>query len=185
MRGVQMLNGRILYFGNPAGYITRNTAVVDPIFRGEALEEHLKKQGGIEQVTWKGGVYDRLVNRRSEAIWDEPLKSLRVWQLKPEVNVRMKFSAYDSLIKQFGEPEVQNYQKVYDGEIETNDLEEICEKFDSGVPVPGYSGHPILVSDVIELYDGEGSEFYYVDSRGFQPITFGEDDTEQIPAMPF
>ena len=183
MRGVQILNGRIMYFGNPAGYIIRNTAVVDPIFRGEALEAYLGKQGGIEQVTWKGGVYDRLMNGLAETPGAEPLKSVRIWQLKPEVNIYMKFSPYESLVKRFGEPEPQNYRKVYDGEIETNDLELIYEKFDSDIQVPGYDGHSLSVSDVIELYSEEGSNFYYVDSIGFQPIAFGEEGPEQRATM--
>ena len=34
------------------------------------------------------------------------------------------------------------------------------------------------MSDVVELYDASGSEFYYCDRVGFRPIRF--DDQEQI-----
>ena len=40
-------------------------------------------------------------------------------------------------------------------------------------------GHPIAVSDVIELYDGEGSEFYYVDAKVFQAIAFEKEEPDQ------
>ena len=39
-------------------------------------------------------------------------------------------------------------------------------------PVPGYDGRPIGISDVLELYDVDGSEFYYCDRVGFRQIEF-------------
>ena len=36
----------------------------------------------------------------------------------------------------------------------------------------GYKGHVLSVSDVLELYDGHGSTFYYVDQIGFVQIPF-------------
>lgn len=179
MRGIRIENSRILYFGNPAGYISGATAVVDPIFKSEELNAYLERQGGIEAISWKGGVYDRLINGISELQDGEPLKNCRIWQLKPDVDIHMKFSDYGFLVKRFGEPEPRNYRIAYDGEIETNDLERILEKFDAGQAVPGYEGHPIAVSDVIELYDGEGSEFYYVDVKVFQAIAFEKEEPEQ------
>ena len=47
MRGIRVENGRIVYFGNPAGYIAGSQAVVDPIFKGKELEAYLERQGGI------------------------------------------------------------------------------------------------------------------------------------------
>ncbi|MDO0825560.1 YodL domain-containing protein [Desulfosporosinus nitroreducens] len=41
---------------------------------------------------------------------------------------------------------------------ESNSLEAIYSKFNSNHP-PGYTGHSLSISDVVELYDGEGSEF--------------------------
>ena len=35
-------------------------------------------------------------------------------------------------------------------------------------------GHSLSVSDVIELYDEEANEFYYVDYRDFKPVAFGD-----------
>ena len=103
MRGIRVENGRIVYFGNPAGYIAGSQAVVD----------HM----------------------------------------------------------------------VYDGEIETNELERIYDKFDDGQEVPGYTGHSLSVSDVIELYDEEASEFYYVDYRDFKPVAFGGPEPVQSQVL--
>ena len=38
--------------------------------------------------------------------------------------------------------------------------------------MPSYDGRPIGISDVLELYDEGGSEFYYCDRIGFQQIEF-------------
>lgn len=183
MRGIRVEHGRIIYFGNPAGYIAGSQAVVDPIFKGKELENYLERQGGIEAVVWKSGVYDRLMNGISETQGAKPLKSCRIWQLKPEVNIYMKFSGYDALVTRFGEPEPQNYRMVYDGVIETNDPECIFDKFHEGGVIPEYTGHPLSISDIIELYDGAGSEFYYVDTADFKPIAFGKTEPEQSQTM--
>lgn len=51
-----------------------------------------------------------------------------------------------------GPPVRDHYQLVYDGEVETNDLEELYTKFNLNHP-PGYAGHSLSMSDVLELYD--------------------------------
>ena len=91
----------------------------------------------------------------------------------------MKFIGYDALIRKFGEPEPQNYRTVYDGEIETNDLDRICAKFSGEQKIPEYDGHVITISDVIELYDEDGSLFYYVDTNDFRPVAFGGSEPVQ------
>ena len=183
MRGIQIEEGCVLYFGNKAGYIRDRKAVIDPIFKGEAMERFLKKQGSIETVDWVGGVYDRLMNGCSENQGEGLLKNCRIWQLKPEVNIYMKFIGYDALLQKFGEAEPQNYRAVYDGEIETNDLEGICSKFNGEQEIPEYTGHPLSISDVIELDDQDGSAFYYVNSTDFKPISFGREEAAQAQMM--
>ena len=49
MRGIRVENGRIVYFGNPAGYIAGSQAVVDPIFKGKELEAYLERQAGLKR----------------------------------------------------------------------------------------------------------------------------------------
>lgn len=52
-----------------------------------------------------------------------------------------------------------NYQVVYDGAAETNDLEALYRKFgNDGSALPaGYKGHSLSMSDVLELYDSGGA----------------------------
>ena len=113
--------------------------------KGKELEAYLERQGRIEAVVWKGGVYDRLMNGQAETQGCEPLKNCRIWQLKPDVNIHMKFIGYDTLVTRFGEPDPQNYHMVYDGEIETNELERIYDKFDDGQEVPVIRALPLGV----------------------------------------
>ncbi len=183
MRGIRMENGRILYFGNLAGYVTGNKAVVDPLFSGDGLNRFLEKQKGIREVEWRDGIYDRLMNGQDDLSDGPVLKNIRIWQLKPSVDVHMKFIGYDRMRERFGEPSPEDYQLVFDGEAETNNLEEIYNKFNAGLHPPGYTGHSLSMSDVIELYDGEGSEFHYVDERGFKTIAFGGPEPAQSPIM--
>ena len=115
------------------------------------------------------GVYDRLANGQRESPEMALLKKCRVWQLKPESDVRMRFISFDQFTKDFGAPQMADYQTVYDGEVETNDLEALYTKFNINHP-PGYVGHSLSMSDVLELYDEAGSTYHYCDRFGFKEI---------------
>ena len=81
--------------------------------------------------------------------------------------IRLKFIQ----VRKFGEPDAENYTLVFDGDLGTSDLERIytiCRD----APAPGYQGYRMALSDVGVLYDDSGSEFYYCDRVGFQPIRF-------------
>ena len=138
---------RVLYYSNPAGYIAEKEAVVDTMFQTQELERFLQKQALT--IRWEDGVYDRL-------LLDSP--------------INMRFIPYEALLERFGQPDRKHYETVYDGLVGTNDLEEIYMLFRD--PVPGYDGRPIGISDVLELYDADGSEFYYCDRVGFRQIEF-------------
>jgi hypothetical protein len=83
----------------------------------------------------------------------------------------MRFIGYDEMAEKFGEPNMRDYDAVYDGEVETNDLESIYAKFNVEHP-EGFTGHSLSMSDVVELYDEAGSKFHYVDRFGFKQIGF-------------
>ena len=182
MKGIEQKNGCIHYYGNPAGYIDQGTAVLDNLFQCDELNSWLSKRN--LPVRWTDGVYDRLSNgtpaHAGEII--VPLKSCRIWQLKPDVDIMMKFISFVETVQKFGEPAPANYYNVYEGQIETNSLEEIWAKF-SQHHSPGYNGHLLSISDVVELYDNTGSEFYYVDRYGFQKIDFIEHAHQESPSM--
>ena len=171
MSGISLKNGLISYYGNPAGYTEKEKAVVDRIFQNEELSTWLKSLSLTPE--WTDGVMERLIAGEQMTGMEPsaPLKSVRIWQLKMETDVRMKFISLDDMIKGFGEPDPENYRIAYDGQLGTNDLEDIYTRCNVDHP-PGYKGHSLSMSDVVELYDGDSSEYHYCDHFGFQKINF-------------
>lgn len=179
MSRIQLKSGRIIYYGNPAGYVEDNIATVDSIFKSEELENWIQQRKLIPK--WREGVFERLSGKDGFNFNEEELISLkkcRIWQLKTDVSPERKFIRYEELKRAFGEPDKDNYKIAYDGEIESNDLEEIYTKFNLNHP-HGFTGHSLSISDVIELYDDNGSEFYYVDRFGFKEIDFESQNHRQ------
>lgn len=163
---------RLIFYGNPIGYIRpeEQTAVVDTMFQGQELEAELQRLKLTPR--WKSDLYDRMISGEvSTSESGAPLKRCRVWQLRPDTDVSMRFISYDQMTARFGEPQIEQYQPVYDGAPATNDLEQLYALCRDRPP-EGYSGHRMGLGDVVELYDEAGSEFYYCDRVGFQPITF-------------
>lgn len=178
MSGIEFKNGCIFYYGNPSGYVEdsskveRGLAVVDSMFKSEEFSQWLSnhKLG----VKWSEGVFERLSREGGIIINNEisePLKDCRIWQLRADINPEFKFIGYKEFKENFGEPDENNYKLVYEGKIETNDLEFIYTKFNLNHP-HGFTGHSLSISDVVELYDDSGSDFYYVDRFGFKKIDF-------------
>ena len=176
MPGIFIKKDRILFYGNMAGYINNGKATVDPLFHCEEMKDFIKKNKLDEE--WVNGVYDRLANGEQN-FWEQlVLKSCRIYRLKLEVDPIIKYIGYDELKERCGEPDSSNYQVVYDGEIETNNLDAIYEKFKL-YPPANFKGHSLAMSDVIELYDKNSSEYHYVDQFGFKKIDFDEPQQEQ------
>lgn len=182
MRGIELKNGCVFYYGSPAGYVDEKEAVVDSIFRGAELEAWIARQNLAPR--WTEGVYDRLAEGIPASAGEnaQPLKACRIWQLRPDVDVMMKFIGYDEMARNFGEPRPEDYTVAYDGQIATNDLEAVYDKF-SANRLYGSMGHPLSMSDVVELYDHAGSEFHYLDRFGFRRIGFDGREPEQASGM--
>jgi hypothetical protein len=181
MPGITLQSGLISYYGNPAGYTEKDKAVVDRIFQNDELAGWLRGRG--LSAEWTDGVMERLIaGERPDAENAAPLKNVRIWQLRSDVDVRMKFISYPDMARQFGEPCPEDYLVAYDGQLDTNDLEAIYDRFDTHPPV-GFSGQALAMSDVVELYDGSGGEFYYTDRRGFQKISFAPREQTQDMKM--
>lgn len=64
MRGIRMEKDTILYYGNAAGYISNDKAVVDPLFQSKELQDFLDRQKDVTEVKWVNGTFDRLTNGR-------------------------------------------------------------------------------------------------------------------------
>ncbi|KAF5069623.1 YodL-like protein [anaerobic digester metagenome] len=172
MSNIQIKKGFIYYYGNPAGYVKEQIAVVDTMFQKEELKQWLTEKN--LSTTWTDGVFERL--SRGEKLAElngesKLLKKVRIWQLKADSDFALRFISLEESWKKFGEPKIENYETVYDGELATNDLEGIYTKFNIDHPY-GYEGHSLSMSDVVELYDDEGSVFHYVDQFGFKEIGF-------------
>lgn len=179
MNSINVKNDCIFYYGNPAGYVEKDTAIVDSMFKNDEFEDWIKLRK--LSAKWTEGVFERLSKGEVSLAHDgrkTPLKACRIWQLKSDIDPRYKFIGYKELIEDFGELNKENYRNAYDGEIETNDLETIYMKFNLNYP-NGFIGHSLSMSDVVELYDSTGSEFYYVDRFGFKEIDFEPKDQVQ------
>lgn len=175
MKPIQIEKGVILYCGNRVGQLIDGCAKVDPMFQREDLSEFLEWHPDIREVRWEEGMFERLMDKMKTDPEQPPLKDCRVWQLKPDVNIRMKFIGYEELCHLFGSPDLVNYEKVYEGAVKTNDLEELYELFNIQHPEE-FTGHSLSMSDILELYDDSGSTFHYVDWAGFQEVDLGPAD---------
>ena len=178
MPGITLKNGLISYYGNPAGYTEKDAAVVDSIFQNDELSAWLQSRSLTPR--WTDGVMERLTagGQAGTAETAAPLKNVRIWQLKPETDVYMKFISLEEMEKQFGPPTPANYRIAYDGQLGTNDLEAIYARCNIDHP-PGYNGHSLSMSDVMELYDAGGSEYHYCDRFGFKRIEFERSEPAQ------
>jgi hypothetical protein len=163
---IEIRGGIIRCYGNKVGYIDGDKVVADTLFATPELSGWLSERK--LETDWRDGVYDKLNSPQSDAA---ELKRVRVWQLRDDVDPMMKFISYDETLRDYGEPDIGNYECVYDGQPGTNDLEQIFEMFNVSRP-KGFEGHSLSMSDVVELYD-DSSEFYYIDRFGFREIEFG------------
>ena len=169
-------NGIIEFYGNKAGFVKNRTAYIDKLFERRELTEVLTQSYALK-VESRDGIYDRLIS--GEEAQTEMLKLCRIYQLKPSVDVQMKFISLSDMKRLgFGNPNIKNYDVVYEGNIETNDLDEIYGKLYIDAEVDGYRGHAMTMSDVIELYDDNESTFYYVDKGGYTRIRFSDEEPE-------
>lgn len=155
---------------------------MDAMFQNDELERWLAKNNLASR--WTDGVYERLSigGVPDTASENTPiLKSCRIWQLHPGAAVWKDIVTFG---KPLPKPELADYAVVYDGQLPTNDLEAIYDKFTERQP-PGFSGRPLSVSDLVELYDSGGSDFYYLDRTCFREVelTHPEQDFELTMTM--
>lgn len=171
MSGISIRRGRIFYYGNPAGYVDGGRAVADPLFQREELVGYLAEQKLA--VEWTHGVYERLSSGAAQDGETPALLYCRIYQLRPEADIRMKFISLAEMRKRFGEPDPRHYRMVYDGQTAVRDLEAIYEAFQRHPPEK--DGRLLAISDVIELYNESERNCYYVDPVGFPVIPFLSD----------
>ena len=85
------------------------------------------------------------------------------------------FEDYESLSRLQNSEKVnaEIYDKVYEGDVDAQDLEDVYRIFNVDHP-DDYKGRSLSVSDVVEITDSEKEHpgFYYCDSIGFKEIDF-------------
>lgn len=166
MKAVRIDNGILLYYGNRIGRVQGEHAHVDINFQNQRIIDFLKKQH-VAEIEWTEGLYDRMLNTVADS--EKEPKKVRIWQIRPEADVRIKFLSLDIFRKSFGNPDLRNYCCIYEGETEADNPEEIYLKYHMEQP-EDYRGHPIAISDIIEQCGEEGSAYYYVDRYGLTQI---------------
>ena len=171
MKSINITKEGILeYYGNRVGYVKNDTAFVDEMFKKADIADFLGKENGFK-IEWQKDIYDRLIKGEIMNPEQIVLKNCRLYQLKANTNVRMRFIGYKELKERgFKEPNVADYKVVYDGNVGTNDLEGIYDRFDGPNKPEGFTEGGIYISDVIELYDENSSEFYYVNPTSFEKL---------------
>lgn len=155
------------------GYFEDGTAVLDSAFFGCDVGHRLIRAG--RAVRWQPGVAKRL---EQQAQTRPKMRSVRVWQLKPEADLNKKFIGYWELTDRFGGLSRSDYQVVFDGQLDTDHPEELYERFNAGTLPQGYRGHRLTISDLVEIYDESHSEFWYLDLEGFVPAMFETEKEE-------
>ena len=187
MQSIEIRGNLLYYYGNMAGHVDGGRATIDAMFENDELSEWLS--GRDMKASYREGVFDQLILSGPEShnlrSWDnaspaqqEPdsAKRVRIWQLKPESDFTIRFRDYDELSRP---PDQNDYRAVFDGEIDTDDLDDIYDKFSEAPPLD-FSGNPVSISDVIELYDSSGSEFHYVGRNEFIEVDFESVPQEQM-----
>lgn len=82
----------------------------------------------------------------------------RIYQIIPELDIHhIKFMGFADMRQHYGGiVPAEIYGCVYDGTLQTQDLEEIFKLFNTERPT-GYKGHSLSVSDVVEQEDDCGN----------------------------
>ncbi len=175
MKRIDIVNGILYYYGNPAGCVSGETAILDTMFQKEELIRFLTEKG-IENPVFRGGVYDQLSEdsgtEKTITIDRKESKKFRIYQLGQKSPVTMRFISLAERRKRgYDRPHRGEYVLVHEEEIEKFNLEEVWEKYGQAVP-ENFAGHALAISDVIEFADGDASRFFYIDAAGYEEIQF-------------
>lgn len=96
---------------------------------------------------------------------------IKVYQINSDRDTnRLAFMSHEFVMQYGWSPKL--YDKVFDGEIPGNNLDDIYRELNIGVKPEDYKGHSLSVSDVCEIIKENESKFYYCDSFGWVEIDF-------------
>ena len=179
MESIKLKKSLIYYYGSPSGYLKDGKANIDTMFLCEEITAWCKEKK--VEPCFSNGIFESLMRKEDVSQFmksEETLKNVRIWQLKADSDFSMRFISFDEFEKQFGMPNKVSFEAVYDGNLSTNNLDEIYEICNINHP-NGYNGHSLSMSDVVELYDNNSSSFHYVDRFGFKEISFEPSEPTQ------
>lgn len=99
---------------------------------------------------------------------------------------RRAFMDLEKLEHFFGSSQIKSelYDKVFEGEVECETLEDVYQKFNVDHP-HDYKGRSLSISDIVEVIDSDRVEkgFYFCDFIGFKTVSFDPESTQDISAM--
>lgn len=151
---------------------------------------HSIEQAGISLAQFLGiteeeyMVFCKEGNYALQVILDKQRREqrFRIYQLdfSEERTIAFAFKGIQWMYKAgFEQPPAGKYRLAYDGKAScpvemthTELLERLFCDFSNGREPQSYRGRPISLSDVVELYDEENRDYYYVDSPQFVPVRF-------------
>ena len=173
MKNIYFRDGILIYYGNPAGYLSEGKVVLDSIFDKEEIIAFLSEKEKLA-VEIRSGVYDRLSEGGGMEMTVEASKGrrIRIYQLEQDSPFMMRFISLAERRKRgYDRPHRGEYVLVHEEEIEKFNLEEVWEKYGQAVP-ENFEGHALAISDVIEFADGDANRFFYIDAAGYEEIQF-------------
>ena len=96
---------------------------------------------------------------------------VRIFQIDHEKDKqKVRFENYENTLKIAGKISPKNYRQIYGGELIADNLDDVFVICNSDKKPPGYCGHSLSVSDVIEVCEDKNKGFYFVDSFGFKKL---------------
>ena len=112
---------------------------------------------------------------------------IRIFQINTDRDEdAVAFESLDRLEKYQHSSEVKAelYDKVYEGEVGANDLEDVYRIFNISKP-EGYKGRSLSVSDVVEVVTAKKVKpgFYFCDSVGFKEVPFLKQESLEIKPL--
>ena len=95
---------------------------------------------------------------------------IRIYQIDRDMDKKgVMFCGYKFTLRVSGEIDKSIYKKVFDGEVECGDLEDVFTMFNSYAR-PEYFEHSLSVSDVVEICDDSALQpkgYYFCSSIGW------------------
>ena len=108
---------------------------------------------------------------------------IKIFQIDHEKDEnRVRFMSYD-FTEKFGGFNPDIYRNVFDGDVQTNDLEGVYRIFNTDERPETYHGSSLSVSDVVEVQDDTSTTkkgFYFCDSIGFKKVDFNDSQSAGI-----